>query len=223
MQQSKYRTLAISCFALPLLLAACSPDSEQKPVESPPEAVAAANESLDATASMTAVHTEGVPGGMVASEVEIQATVVAIDTETRQFVLQDAAGHQRTVQAPPEMVNFPQLAVGDKVLAKLIVETISYLKPISEAANDGNAAVAVATTAEGQKPGVILAGQKEVVAIVEAIDFNNRVATLKFPDGSTESVAVRSDVELNEAQIGREVVIRTSLAMAMSVVKQEAH
>lgn len=219
MQASIYRILPLALLTMPLLLTSCSSEQDQTAEQPPAATEAPADGSLDATASVSAIQTEGVPGGVVTSEVEVRATVTAIDPEARQFVLQDESGNQRKIQAPPEMVNFPQLAVGDKVLAKIIVETVSYLKPVGEASGDGSAA-GMATASPGQKPGMIVADQTEVTAVVEAIDFERRVATLKFPDGSQETIIVRSDVELNDSQIGREVVIRTTMAAAISVVKE---
>ena len=220
MHVSIYRVFPLALLTLPLLLASCS--SEQEPVaEQPPTAVEApTNDVLDATASVGSVQTEGVPGGVVTSEVEVRATVIAIDAEARHFVLQDGSGNQRKIQAPPEMVNFSQLAVGDKVLAKIVVETVSYLKPVGEASGESGGATVVAAPEVGQKPGMVVADQAELTALVESIDFDRRVATLRFPDGSTEIIGVRSDVELSEDQIGREVVIRTTMALAISVVKE---
>jgi hypothetical protein len=44
-------------------------------------------------------------------------------------------------------------------------------------------------------------------------------ATLQFEDGSTKTVAVRPDVDLNKRKVGDKVVIRITEALAIRVVK----
>lgn len=192
-----------------ILLAACSKEPE-------PEAA----QPLEAAATVDTQTTEGVPGGIVTAEVDMQATVVSIDKEKREFVLQDAAGNKRIVVAPPEMVNFDQLEVNDQVTAKLKVETVTYLKPIESApANDGSTTV-VAAAEVGDKPGVIAAEQSEVTAVVTAVDLAAHTATLRFADGTEQTIQVRPDVELHEGLFSREVVIHTTKALAIGVTKQ---
>ncbi|MNY72634.1 hypothetical protein D3C86_2112380 [compost metagenome] len=75
----------------------------------------------------------------------------------------------------------------------------------------------VATPPEGAKPGMLVADTVEVTAVVKSIDTTQHTATLEFADGSRRTVAVRPDVELKNAYLNQEVVIRISTAMAISV------
>jgi len=83
---------------------------------------------------------------------------------------------------------------------------------------DGDAAL-VALAPNGAKPGGFMANTTQVVAKVTAIDHKHRKATLRFPDGTTRTVAVRKDVDLTQRQVGEEVVIRATEALAISVEK----
>ena len=58
-----------------------------------------------------------------------------------------------------------------------------------------------------------------VTAKVTAIDLKQHKATLQFPDGTTKTVRVRKDVDLTKRQVGEEVVIRATEAVAIVVEK----
>lgn len=60
-----------------------------------------------------------------------------------------------------------------------------------------------------------------MTAKVTAIDLANHAATLTFPNGESRTVPVRPDVELREDQVGREVVIQKTAAIAIAVDKVE--
>ena len=77
----------------------------------------------------------------------------------------------------------------------------------------------VALAPKGAKPGGIMAETTQVTAKVTAIDTEHRQATLQFDDGTTQTVAVRPDVDLSKRKVGDKVVIRTTEALAITVEK----
>ena len=164
--------------------------------------------------SIAESHTPGVPGGVASAVKEWNATVMSVDTESRQFVVQDDAGNQKTLTAPAEMVNFSQLRVGDKVHALLTLETAVFMT--DGTAEDSSMNIVVAPSV-GEKPGLHAVDETETTAIVEALDIPNRLATLKFADGSTQVVVVRDDVQLSEAQIGAQLKIVMSTSLTIDV------
>ena len=153
------------------------------------------DEALDTKVNTEVTQVKGTPGGIVTQTQVLTASVVEIDRDKREFVLQDEAGHRRHVIAPPEMVNFPQLAVGDTVKATLLVETVAYLHDADTAKTDSETFLAAAAD-EGEKPGMLVAGRTQVTARVTAIDIMARTASLQFEDGSTRVVPARDDVVL---------------------------
>lgn len=161
---------------------------------------------------------EGVPGGIFIETYEGNGTITAIDQEKRTFTMVRPDGTEGTFKARPEMINFPQLRVGDKVKATLTDEMVVFVRKKDAAAVDG-AASAVVLAPKGAKPGGIVADTVQVTAIVQAVDLEHHKATLKFPDGSTKTISVRPDVELSPASVGTEVVIRKTQALALSVEK----
>ncbi|MFI8743651.1 hypothetical protein ACIGKL_00630 [Pseudomonas sp. NPDC077186] len=161
----------------------------------------------------------GQPGGAVLETEEVLAEVSAIDTTTRSFTLTDAQGHSRTLQAPPQMRNFEQLKVGDRVRAMIGLERIVQLREPGDSSEDGAAGI-LATAPEGGKPGLLMAETLELTAVIKAMDSTQRTATLQFADGSQRTVKVRPDVEMKPEYLGRELVLRMTSAVAVSVEAQ---
>ncbi|NMY41394.1 hypothetical protein HBN76_08755 [Pseudomonas sp. WS 5013] len=167
----------------------------------------------------TAVYVEGVPGGTLLETETLLASVSAIDTGKRTFTLRDTLGSQRTLVAPVQMQNFAQLKVGDQVKAVFSQERIVYLRQPDEPFNDGAAGV-LTTAPQGTKPGILAADSVEITAWVKAMDTTLRTATLQLPDGSERTFKVRPDVNMKTEYLGRQVVIRVTTAVAISVQPQ---
>ncbi|MYM63997.1 hypothetical protein [Pseudomaricurvus sp. HS19] len=204
---NQYGLQAVVCALLLGLLTACDAKQEEKE-----------DGSLTMNVSETSVRVEGVPGGSTTMTAKLSATVTAIDYEQRTVTLEDREGHQKTVSIGPEAVNFEQVEVGDHVEISYKQETVIYLNPIDAPTADGAAAVAI-DAPEGSKPASSMTAVAEVTAVVTAVDLEKHTVTLQFPDGEVQTVPVRKDVELREDQVGREVVIQVSTAMAISVTK----
>lgn len=180
-----------------------------------------ANQPLTSTVSQSVVAAKGVPGGIIIEEETLKATVVALDRSKRTFTLQDEQGNQRTVTAPPEMRNYPQLEVGDKLTATKTVESAIYLRKPGEAEQESlEGAAMVLTPPEGSKPGLLVASTNTSIAVIKAIDAAAHTATLQFADGSSRTFKVRPDVQIKPEYLNREVVIRQDSEFAVSVEAQ---
>lgn len=177
------------------------------------------NDELASKHDRTAAYVKGVPGGTVLETETLLASVSAIDSAKRTFTLRDNLGNQRTFVAPPQMENFDQLKVGDRVKAVVSQERIVHLRQPGEVANDGAAGV-LATTPQGEKPGMLAADTVEITALVKGMDTTLRTATLLLPNGSERVIKVRPDVDMKTEYLGRQVVIRVTTAVAVSVQPQ---
>lgn len=177
------------------------------------------NRALTSDARSVQVTQEGIPGGMATQVEEINAVVSAINYATNSVTLEDALGNQHSFKASPEMINFPQLKVGDQVNATVVLEQVVYLREAGAAGTASRTGVLVATPA-GAKPGMVVADSVEVIAVVKAIDTTLHTATLEFLDGTRRVVKVRPDVQLKTDYLNRQVVIRLSSALAIRVQAQ---
>ncbi len=168
--------------------------------------------------STTAVYQQGVPGGIIVETYKKTATVTAIDAASRKVTLVTPDGRKETFKAGPEVINFDQIRIGDQVKATVTEQLAVYMAKDNPPASEGAAAL-VALAPKGAKPGGLMANTVQVIAKVTAIDLKHHKATLSFADGTTKTVAVRKDVDLTQRQIGEEVVIRCTEAMAIAVEK----
>jgi uncharacterized protein YjdB len=169
------------------------------------------------TTSVAAVQ-QGVPGGIFVETHEMTADVTALNAAKRTVTLTTADGKKTTVKCGPEVINFDQIRVGDKLKVLATEEVAIYMATGAPPADGGAALVALAP--KGAKPGGIVASTVQATATVTAIDLEKRKATLQFADGTTHTVAVRPDVDLTQRKVGEQVVIRTTDAFAISVDKQ---
>ena len=169
------------------------------------------------TTSATSVQ-KGVPGGVVVETHKMTATVTGIDAASRKVTLVTPGGEKTTVKCGPEVINFDQIRIGDQLKVTVTEQLAIYMATEGAPSSDGGAAV-VALAPKGAKPGGIVASTVQVTAKVAAIDLKHHKATLQFQDGTTRTVAVRKDVDLTKRQVGEEVVIRTTEALAISVEK----
>jgi hypothetical protein len=167
--------------------------------------------------SVTLVQ-RGVPGGTTINTYRVTATVTAIDRNSRKVTLLAPNGAQSTVTCGPDVVNFPQIEVGDQVKANVTQQIVVSARGPGEPAND-SAVGTLALAPIGDKPGGAAVGTVEITATVKAIDTDNHTATLQFSDGSVTTFKVRPDVQLGNHKVGDLVVFRTTDSIAISVEK----
>ena len=145
------------------------------------------------------------------------ATVEAIDLDTRVVTLKSSRGMMFDVKAGAEVRNLAQVKVGDRV------KTIYYQSVAIEVMAPGQApggiqkAVAKDRAKLGEKPAGMIGEQMTVTAKVEAIDKKKSIVTLKGPEGKTLIVKVEQPKNMKNVNVGDEVVITLTEALAISV------
>jgi len=194
-------TLALLSAAL-FVLTSCSSTS------TPPPEVGAAK----------ITYTKGVPGGTIVQTFKTTATVTAIDYAKRTATLRGSDGKEFTVKVGPAAVNFDQIRVGDLVNATVTQKIAAHLDPENTTSGDGTVAV-LAQAAKGDQPGGLVAEATQVTGKIIAIDAEKRTATLRFEDGSTQTLPIRDDVELSRLKVGAQAVFRVTEMIAISVEK----
>ncbi len=173
---------------------------------------------LRADSAATVVTAEGVPGGVIVQTHELTATVIAVQKASRKVTLLGTGGIKETIQVGPDVVNFDQIRVGDRLKVEVTQELIVGLAAPGESSEELSAAV-VALAPEGAKPGGIMAETTQLTATIKEIDREKRTATLQFDDGSSRVFPVRKDVDLGKRKVGEKVVFSATGMVALSVQK----
>lgn len=150
-----------------------------------------------------------------ANVVSLTATVEAIDLKTRMVTIKGPEGNSVIVKAGKEVINLPQVKVGDKVVLDYVEALAVRMAKPGEVRDETTGLLGAAEP--GSKPGVIGATETTVSATIEAIDMKNETVTLKVPDGGIRTVKVQDPANLKKVKVGDAIVITYTEALALSV------
>ena len=168
----------------------------------------------------TAAALQEKPAMMEQVTVTMEATVAAVNHETRQVTLQDSSGELVTFIAGEQVRNLAQVDVGDKILVEYI-EAIEIQVMGPEEAQLGAGEISAATRAEpGEKPAGAEITETTVVVVIEAINKENETVTLKGADGNSKTVKVRNPANLEKVAIGDKVMITYTESLAVVVTEK---
>ena len=167
------------------------------------------------TEEVTALETAD--GVAIVDTFRTSATVTAIDATKRKVTLTTADGKRTTVKCGPEVVNFSQLEINDRLNVTITEELAVFLGTGEPPSATGASGVALAPV--GAKPGGVMADTVQVTAKVTAIDANKRKVTLALPDGSTKTVKAGKKVDLSGVKIGDNVTVQHTESLAITVEK----
>ena len=149
-----------------------------------------------------------------------EATVTAINHETREVTIQDASGEPFTFIASDEVRNLAQVEVGDKLIVEYM-EAINIQVLSPGEAELGAAESAAASRAElGEKPGGAMVSETVLVVEIEAINKESETVTLKDAEGNSKTVKVRNPANLDKVAIGDKVKITYTEALAIAVTEK---
>jgi Cu/Ag efflux protein CusF len=163
--------------------------------------------------------TAGKPSVTKSMLIQATATVQAIDLAKRKVTLKGEGGEIFDITVGKEVKNLPQVKVGDLVVVKYY-ESIAVNVMKAGEAPKGTSTMAMGKRAKpGQMPSGMIGKQVTVTANVTAIDQKKQEVTLKGPEGKTVQVHVKDPKNLKNVQVGDDVVITYTEALAISVEK----
>ena len=152
----------------------------------------------------------------VAQTISVSATITAINRDTRTVQLKTADGKETAVVAGPEVRNFAQLKVGDRV-------DVGYVEALAlELKKGGGQTVArteygtVGTAPVGGTPGGDAGRQVVIVADVVDIDAATQSVTLRGPE-RTVKLRVRDPEQFKLIAKGDQIEATYTEAAAVSV------
>jgi len=121
-------------------------------------------------------------GGIVVGNASASATVEDIDVATRMVTLKNELGETSAVECGPEVKNFDQIKKGDKVSVNVSQFAEATVMKDTNAPLSREEETEVSGAPLGQKPAGTITNSVKVMAVVEDIDYANRLVTLKGPE-----------------------------------------
>ena len=160
------------------------------------------------------------PGAVASRIVTVEATVEAINYNSRMVTLRGPKGKVVTMHVDERARNFNQIKVNDLVEAEYFESVALYVQKHDGGQPLAGQGTAVSLAPLGEKPGVAAIDTMVVKATVIDIDYDARKVVLKVPDGRYITLSVDKDApNLGKVKPGDQVVARYTLALAISVRK----
>jgi len=164
-------------------------------------------------------HTKTVqiPGRVTTVAIQSAVIVEAVNKETREIKVIDASGRRYSFVADDMVENFAQIEPRDRIIVEHLESVAVFVAPPGTPALGDAAAVELAPL--GGKPGIKAAGTVMVRATVESLNVTDRIATIRGENGNVRTIKVADDVPLDLVEVGDEVRMRITEAIAISVRK----
>lgn len=159
------------------------------------------------------------PATSVSASATHTATVAKIDAKDRWVTLKLADGTLIDVQAGPEVKNFAQIKVGDRVSATQEDTVTIEVVPAGQAAPNVSGGSATVSAPLGAKPMGIKVDTAVVSGAVTAIDYDKRLVTLTGPEGNSRTFEVgRGAKKFKNVKKGDVVVVTLKTATTIEVL-----
>jgi len=156
----------------------------------------------------------GVAGA--AQTLEITATITAIDAATRAVTLRGEDGKEVTITAGPEVRNFAQMKVGNRVKVRYVEALTLELRKGSTAPVSRTDSAAAGAANPGAMPAGAAGRQVTIVAEVVGLDPTRQVVTLRGPQRTVE-LKVRDPEQFKRVAKGDRVEATYTEALAIAV------
>jgi len=186
-------------FSAALVAAASVPAFAQKP---------------EAAGGMATTTTPG--KGTVTNMARLTAAVEAIDTAARTITLKGPSGKVVTLTAGPEVKNFAQVKVGDRVVVRYAEALTLELKKGGKELRQRSEREGSVAAQPGERPGAAAGRQITVIADVTAVDRKKMVVTLRGPKRTVE-LKLRDPEQIKLIKVGDQVEATYQEAVAVSV------
>lgn len=158
------------------------------------------------------------PGAALAgASLKTSATIVAIDPATRSITLKRQDGKVMSTTLSPEVRNFEQLKVGDKVQAEYVQALALELKKSGGGTPALSGGEMLKRSEPGQKPGGTATRQVAVLADVVTVDAKKKLVTLRGPQGNLVDLAVEDPEQLKNIRKGDQVQALYTESLAIRV------
>lgn len=147
----------------------------------------------------------------------VDAVVTKVDSKTRTVTLKDKDGTLTNFVAGPEIKNFPQIKVGDRLTVTHELAVAIELVKVNNQGVRSEVQTSSQTSAPlGSKPASVISNTTTIIANVVAVDRQKMTVTIKGPKGKNDTYRVKSASLLKDIAVNDEVKIVLYDAMAAS-------
>ena len=171
---------------------------------------------ISAIAAAFAINVHAQTKASAERTVDLTATIVAIDKTTRDITLKGPRGNWVVVTAGPDVKNFDQMNVGDKVHAKYNEALVLELKKGNDLAVTRTEEKSSVGAMPGAQPAGVAGRKITVVADVIAVNPTTQTVTLQGPQLTAE-LKVADPAQFKKIRKGDQVYAVYTQALAMVV------
>ncbi|AOX99462.1 hypothetical protein [Jeongeupia sp. USM3] len=163
-----------------------------------------------------------VPLVVLKEEDKLTVQIAAIDAAKRKLTVKLPSGELADVDAGPEVRNFDQLKVGDKVTTRIGVAIAYELLKGGAGVRGTTESTDAARSAPGERPGGGWVKTETLAADVVAVDRKTSRVKLKTPDSKIVEANVKNPAALEQIAVGDqiEVTLRRSIAISVEPAAQ---
>ena len=161
------------------------------------------------------------PGAVLADTTRVEAEVVGVDKKSRTVTLKGPEGNVFDVTVGKEVKNFPQIKVGDRVIAEYAEALALKLKKgsgLRETVEKSD----MQTAKPGQKPGAVKTREVDFVADVVDVDSKTGTVTILGAKGRIVKLKIKDPAVLAEIKKGDQVEGTYVQATGIIVVPPQA-
>jgi len=155
---------------------------------------------------------------------EVSATVTAIDQATRMLDLKGEDGSTAAFEVGPEVKNFAQIKVGDKVVVSYYRGIAAEIQPKGTPLSTNVNTVDLASVAKpGTRPGAGVGTATHATVVIEKVDTKANTVSFKRPDGVSRTLPVMSPEGrefIRKLKVGDQVEVLYAEAVAIEVRPQ---
>lgn len=175
---------------------------------------------LALVAAAAGAQEEGKPGRVVTGMIKSEVIVEKIDYETRAIKVIDASGNRFTVIADDAVTNIDKIQPRDRIVTEYMESVAIFVTPDGALELPDTAVGAI--NPEGDEPGIAGLESNMLKASIKAINRSSRRVTLQDENGNTSSFRVADETPLDRVDVGDEVRVRLTRAVAITVQRPDA-
>lgn len=129
----------------------------------------------------------------IVDEVDVEATVLSVNKETREIALQDTQGTVVVLIAGPMVRNFDQIEAGDTINASYVISVTARRLAADEPDTEPSFGMTAAGAELGEKPAGGVGAGVTMTVVVKSVDLKSNIVTFTGPDGMLHAVEAQRE------------------------------